>query len=1480
MNTLNIATPRPANSCPENVFFQADFFKRGLTALLLLTLSWCGVPPALADYVGEAQTTIYLDKPTQNMIAARYQAGGALQVGDVLSYIIQFTPVPGTGTELTGGGAYLTDYIPAGTQVVGAQFVQYNPATGVATQIAPPGPAEVLSILVPQYAETGIFYSTDPRTAVFTNDGSSSISPINGQPALLGIGGGPPAGSLFSIHNNWDYALTLLGYDANPAGVTGCATVLPSALIPSAVAGPDSFITADTLGGQGPWQRISYPGSTIGTAGGVVGPAGGCIGGAPTSIGWTLSPSSPLPSNVNAVRFAGGQTTVGQLFTVKISLKLTQPVPATGLINNSEVYGGDVSILATGRFASKSNVWRYVLPSVANANTSLSVVKSIVGMCAPVAPATTCTIQPYSGGSVPSLPNLRLRYEITYLNTAATSQSNVQLSDILPPDPVTLLPLGTLVPGSVVVVAGANISATTATAQGFNFAPIASLGSGGGGTVRFDVLFATAPATGVPLPNTTTLTTTNLPGGVTSVATTTPTSTASLTPNKTTSTAAVAPSGLAQYVISVPNTGAAAASVVTVTDTLPSDGLSALVADRFSYNLGSAVASITSASGVVSTIAPVTALVTAPTLAPFRELVKFTLPNATTIPAGATLNISFSSLVGSSVPATASPYLNDVQVSYQGGATRAGTLTTAYASGLAPVTVSVPLSLTKSIDCVYAGAVCVPYNYGSSIPSASKVKYRLTYSNTSAAAIAGVVLKDTLPLNTSFVAASAAEVSGTGFSTFGTVVQPGVAGQLLTFGTIASLPAGATGAVTFDVQLGSAALIPSGTFITNKATVSSSLFTGGVTVNINTQVLDQAKLAVKKTTSTPTIAVGGTATYTITITNTGNTPASNIVVYDELPYTLLDGFTYLATSSISAPMTAVVPTVNSPAAGVPPTQAAYALNTTQTEVIWNFGTQTLAAGTSFTITFTAMPGATMLAGNTIYTNDVLVNYNSGVTALLAGVVKTAAVTIPTNLTVSKTIDCVYNSLGTACNAYNGSGIIPVNAKVRYKISYKNTAATAQTNVYICDQITSNQVTPLTATISQPAIAPTPTGPYTNTPAVGIPTAPSNALCGFVVPPAAPLSGVDFSYPVITSLAAGATGVVYVDLATNAGAGAAINNTATVVSTQAPTGQSAIATASALNVPALTTAKTTSTPSLPPGGAASYTISITNSGSAPTTALKVYDFLPYAGTVVDATKRFTYTATTAYSKNGAAFVPTTPIITALSAPTIAPYNANVNQQQVLWDFGTIAANQLAPGDTLTITFTAAIGTTMPTGAFNNSVGYEFASGSGPGSSNMNGLATLTISSSPNITISKVVNAFSDPINGTTNPLFIPGGIAQYTVKASNAGGPVDNNTVFITDSVPINTAMYVKDLGAPGSGPILFVQGTPSSGLTYTPATDISYLGITPPATVAAWGYLPVAGANGCDPNVQQIRLNPKGIFAGSATLPSPSFNFNFRVCLQ
>lgn len=150
--------------------------------------------------------------------------------------------------------------------------------------------------------------------------------------------------------------------------------------------------------------------------------------------------------------------------------------------------------------------------------------------------------------------------------------------------------------------------------------------------------------------------------------------------------------------------------------------------------------------------------------------------------------------------------------------------------------------------------------------------------------------------------------------------------------------------------------------------------------------------------------------------------------------------------------------------------------------------------------------------------------------------------------------------------------------------------------------------------------------------------------------------------------------------------------------------------------------------------------------------------------------------------------------------------------------------------------------------------------------------------PAFSLTKLVSVFWDPVNLSANPKFIPGALAQYSVLVSNAGGPADNNSVFITDATPPNLALNVS--GA--TGPITFAQGTPSSTLTYnfialgdlTDDVDFSN------DAGATWTYVPTAAADGCDTAVTHLRINPKGIFIGNPTPPAPSLSLTFRMCVQ
>ena len=148
------------------------------------------------------------------------------------------------------------------------------------------------------------------------------------------------------------------------------------------------------------------------------------------------------------------------------------------------------------------------------------------------------------------------------------------------------------------------------------------------------------------------------------------------------------------------------------------------------------------------------------------------------------------------------------------------------------------------------------------------------------------------------------------------------------------------------------------------------------------------------------------------------------------------------------------------------------------------------------------------------------------------------------------------------------------------------------------------------------------------------------------------------------------------------------------------------------------------------------------------------------------------------------------------------------------------------------------------------------------------------------VMKSVYTLSDPYNGSVHPKAIPGATMLYTITITNQGiGPVDSNTMMIIDPVSEHTSLFVCDMGAPGSGPLLFLDGTVSSGLSYTFTSlesntddiDFSEDG------GATYTYVPVPDGQGCDGNVTHIRVSPKGAFQGSGTPPAPYCDLKFKV---
>lgn len=142
--------------------------------------------------------------------------------------------------------------------------------------------------------------------------------------------------------------------------------------------------------------------------------------------------------------------------------------------------------------------------------------------------------------------------------------------------------------------------------------------------------------------------------------------------------------------------------------------------------------------------------------------------------------------------------------------------------------------------------------------------------------------------------------------------------------------------------------------------------------------------------------------------------------------------------------------------------------------------------------------------------------------------------------------------------------------------------------------------------------------------------------------------------------------------------------------------------------------------------------------------------------------------------------------------------------------------------------------------------------------------------------KVSSIVADPLNGTTSPKAIPGALVDYVITLTNSGQvEVDGGSVQIVDAVPPDTKFCLADM-APGAGPVLFTDGSPSSGLSYSfaslgSATDnlsFSANGGT------SYAHVPVPDADGCDPAITHFRVVPTGAFAPGSSI---TLRARFRI---
>ncbi len=148
--------------------------------------------------------------------------------------------------------------------------------------------------------------------------------------------------------------------------------------------------------------------------------------------------------------------------------------------------------------------------------------------------------------------------------------------------------------------------------------------------------------------------------------------------------------------------------------------------------------------------------------------------------------------------------------------------------------------------------------------------------------------------------------------------------------------------------------------------------------------------------------------------------------------------------------------------------------------------------------------------------------------------------------------------------------------------------------------------------------------------------------------------------------------------------------------------------------------------------------------------------------------------------------------------------------------------------------------------------------------------------PNLQIQKLSEVVSDPHNGVSNPKRIPGSVVRYSIVVTNTGaGMIDPSSLALASPMPPRVSVYAATTSG---NPVEFVDGTTSSGLTFSYASDVLFSntpGGGPPYT-----YIPAPDPNGFDPAITGLLITPSGSMNGAAGANTPSFTVRFLVRVE
>ncbi len=310
-----------------------------------------------------------------------------------------------------------------------------------------------------------------------------------------------------------------------------------------------------------------------------------------------------------------------------------------------------------------------------------------------------------------------------------------------------------------------------------------------------------------------------------------------------------------------------------------------------------------------------------------------------------------------------------------------------YKTSTASTTVSAiaNFTLTKSVDLVSAGP-------------ADTLNYTIRYKNVGSASATSVVLKDTVPANTTFVSASNSGTLSSGVVTW----------------NLPNIAVNDSGLVTMKVLLPKPMVYNSVAQISNKATISAFGITDKTSSPALTNVIYPQLAAVKAVDSSSALA-GSIITYSIVVSNATISTATNTVLYDTVPAWT----TYVANST----------KINN---------VAQADTNGTTPLVTGLRLGSVTSDSSKTVTFKVQINSPISNGRVI-PNSSTVRTDKLTDAIPGTSVTTTAISYP-QLTIRKGASVTGNTPGDT---------------ITYTLTYGNTGSDTATTFSISDTIPSN-----------------------------------------------------------------------------------------------------------------------------------------------------------------------------------------------------------------------------------------------------------------------------------------------------------------------------------------------------------------------------------------------------------------------------------------